>query len=175
MNVLLQQGGLQQMGLKGALYDWHAYSQSNGKSTTIHLRDNCNQKLYDKVYAYLQKLQEDPQYGIEKIWTKDELAEAYGQGGPYSFMVEAEDGYGFANSWTAEHPVVPPANGATRGTHGHTPERGPQPIFMAHGPDFKEGVSIPNAKLVDIAPTLAAVLGQTLADADGRVMTELLK
>ena len=29
--------------------------------------------------------------------------------------------------------------------------------------------------LVDIAPTLAAVLGQTLADADGKVLTALLK
>ena len=75
----------------------------------------------------------------------------------------------------AEHPVVPLANGAIRGAHGHAPERGPQPVFMAHGPDFKEGAKLDRAKLVDVAPTLAAVLGQTLADADGRVMTELLK
>jgi hypothetical protein len=39
----------------------------------------------------------------------------------------------------------------------------------------KEGAVIENAKLVDVAPTLAAVLGQTLPEADGRVLTELLK
>ena len=90
-------------------------------------------------------------------------------------MVEAEDGYGFANSWTAESHIAPLPNGGLRGAHGHTPERGPQPVFLAHGPAFKEGAVLKNAKLVDIAPTLAAVLGQTMPEADGRCLTELLK
>ena len=62
-----------------------------------------------------------------------------------------------------------------RATHGYEPELGPQPVFMAHGPAFKENVSVPNAKLVDIAPTLAKVLGQELPEAEGRCLTELLK
>ena len=175
LNVLFREAGLLEVAPDAGIYNWKVYSQSNGFSTTVHLVDNSNQKLYDRVYAYLQQLQESGKYGIRKIYTKEELLEQYGQNGPYSFMVEAEDGYGFANTWTSEHPVVPLANGGTRGTHGHTPERGPQPIFMAHGPDFREGAKLAHAKLVDIAPTLAAVLSQTLADADGRVMTELLK
>ena len=175
LNVLFREAGLLEVAPNGGIYNWKAYAQANGFSTTVHLVDNSNQKLYDQVYAYLQQLQESGKYGIRKIYTKDELLEQYGQNGPYSFMVEAEDGYGFANSWTAEHPVAPLANGGIRGAHGHAPERGPQPVFMAHGPDFREGAKLANAKLVDIAPTLAAVLGQTLADADGRVMTELLK
>jgi len=175
LNVLFREAGLLEVAPDGGIYNWKAYSQSNGFSTTVHLVDNTNKKLYDQVYAYLQQLQESGKYGIRKIYTKDELLQQYGQAGPYSFMVEAEDGYGFANSWTAEHPIVPLANGGVCGTHGHAPERGPQPVFMAHGPDFKEGARIDRAKLVDVAPTLAAVLGQTLSDADGRVMTELLK
>ena len=174
LNVLFREAGLLEVAPNGGIYNWKAYAQANGFSTTVHLVDNSNQKLYEQVYTFLQQLQESGKYGIRKIYTKDELLEQYGQNGPYSFMVEAEDGYGFANSWTAEHPVVPLANGGIRGTHGHTPERGPQPVFMAHGPDFREGARLANAKLVDIAPTLAAVLGQTLADADGRCLTELL-
>ena len=61
-----------------------------------------------------------------------------------------------------------------KGTHGYEPELGPQPIFLAHGPAFKDGAALENAKLVDIAPTLAAVLGQTLTDAEGHCLTELL-
>ena len=172
MNVLLQQGGLQQLGLNGTLYDWHAFSQSNGKSTTIHLRDNCNQKLYDRVYAYLQKLQADPQYCIEKIWTKDELAKTYGQGGPYSFMVEAVDGVQFSDALSGEV-VTESLRGA--GKHGYQPEKGPQPVFLAHGPAFKEGAVLERSSLVDTAPTLAYIMGQALPEADGRVLTELLK
>ena len=90
-------------------------------------------------------------------------------------MVESEDGYGFANSWTAEKAVVPLSNGGVRGAHGHTPERGPQPVFLAHGPSFKDGAVLKNAKIVDIAPTLAATFGQTMPQADGRCLTELLR
>ena len=171
MNVLLQQAGLQQLGPNDTLYDWHAFSQSNGKSTTIHLRDNTNQKLYDRVYAYLQKLQENPEYGIEKIWTKDELAETYGQGGPYSFMVEAVDGVQFSDALSGA--VV--TTSQPSGKHGYQPEKGPQPVFMAHGPAFQDGATLKTAKLVDVAPTLAAMMGQTMPEADGTAMTQLLK
>ena len=171
MNVLLQQGGFQQLGPNNVLYDWQAYSQSNGKSTTIHLRDNCNQKLYDRVHAYLQKLQAEEAYGIERIWTKDELARTYGQGGPYSFMIEGMDGVQFLDAVSGD--AVTSLD--LHGKHGYMPEKGPQPIFLAHGPAFKAGAVIENAKMVDVAPTLAAVMGQTMPEADGRVLTELLK
>ena len=175
LNALFRDAGLLEVDPNGGIYNWKAYAQANGFSTTVHLVDNSNKKLYDQVYAFLQQLQESGKYGIRKIYTKDELLEQYGQNGPYSFMVEAEDGYGFANSWTAEHPVAPLPNGGLRGAHGHTPERGPQPVFLAHGPAFKDGAYLENAKAVDIAPTLAAALGQTMPEADGRVLTELLK
>ena len=35
--------------------------------------------------------------------------------------------------------------------------------------------AIEQAQLVDIAPTLAALLGQSLPEADGHVLSELLK
>lgn len=174
LNMLFREVGLLEVAPDGRIYNWRAYSQANGFSTTVYLADNTNKKLYDLVFAYLQQLQACGTYGIRKVYTKEELLTQYGQAGPYSFMVESEDGYGFSDSWTAAHPVVPLANGGVRGDHGHTPERGPQPIFMAHGPAFREGARLSHARLVDIAPTLAAALGQTLADADGRVMNELL-
>jgi len=172
LNVLFREAGLLEVAPNGGIYNWKAYSQANGFSTTVHLVDPSKKQLYDQVYDFLLKLQESGKYGIRKIFTKEELKEQYGQDGPYSFMVEAEDGYGFANSWTAENVITTVAN---RGTHGHTPERGPQPVFLAHGPDFKDGAYLKNAKAVDIAPTLAAVLGQTMPQADGRVLTELLE
>ena len=49
-----------------------------------------------------------------------------------------------------------------------------QPIFLAAGPAFKPGAVVANAHVTDEAPTLAAVLGQTLPQADGRVLHELL-
>ena len=174
INVLLRQGGFIEVAPNDTVYNWQAYAQSNGISTTVHLINPTNQKLYDRVYAYLQELQKSGKYGIEKVYTKAELAERYGQSGPFSFMLEAEPGYSFGNAWTGE-PVAFHSGGKAHGTHGHMPEKGPQPIFMAHGPSFCEGAALENAMMVDVAPTLAAVLGESLPEADGRVLTELLK
>ena len=173
INTLLRQGGFIEVAPDETIYNWHAYAQSNGFSTTVHLTDPTNPKLYDRVYAYLQQLQESGKYGISKIYTKDELLTQYGQSGPYSFMVEAEEGCSFGNSFTDEV-ILPQPEGKMQGNHGHAPHIGPQPVFMAHGPAFKAGACLKNANIVDVAPTLAAVLGQTLPDADGRVLSELL-
>lgn len=171
MNVLLRQGGFIEIAPNDTIYNWQAYAQSNGISTTVHLIDPTNQKLHDRVYAYLLKLKEEGKYHITNVFTKAEVAERYGQGGPFSFMVEAEDGVNFRDAHIGEAIV----EGNRRGAHGHMPERGPQPIFMAQGPSFREGAVIARSNLADAAPTLAAVLGQTLPEADGRVLTELLK
>lgn len=170
INVLLRQGGFIETAPDDTIYNWQAYGQTNGISTTVHLIDPTNRKLHERVYDYLLQLQAEDKYHIEKVYTKEEVAQRYGQGGPYSFMVEAKDGFNFGNNWTGEAVVA----GRTRGAHGHMPERGTHPIFMAHGPSFREGAFLANSKLVDAAPTLAAVLGQTLPEADGRVLRELL-
>ena len=172
INALLEREGLLQIAPDGTLYDWQAFAHSNGMSTTVHLIDNTNQKLYDRVYACLQKLQAEGNWGIEQIWTKEDVAERYGQGGPFSFMVESVDGFQFSNAIAGD---LITTTAAPRGKHGYMPEKGPHPIFLAHGPAFKDGVTLENANLVDIAPTLAAVLGQTMPEAEGRVLTELLK
>lgn len=171
LNVLLAREGLLEVAPNGTVYNWKAYAQTNGFSTTVHLIDNTNKKLYDRVYACLQKLQAEGQYGIERIWRKDELEARYGQGGPYSFMVEGAEGYTFGNAITGD--VFTRKEKAT-GSHGHMPEKGPQPVFMGHGPGFREGAFLEDARLIDIAPTLAAILGQSMPEADGRVLEELL-
>lgn len=171
INALLREGGFLQVAPDGTLYEWQAFGQSNGHSITIYLRDHSNQKLYDRVYTYLKALQETGEYGIEKIFTLPELEAQYGQKGPYSFMLEAAEGYGFSAKFTGD------AFGPEKlyCGHGYQPEKGPQPIFMAHGPSFRDGAVVARTNIVDIAPTLAATFGQTLSDADGKVLETLLK
>lgn len=174
INKLLVEGGFIDVAPNGTVYDWQAYSQTNGKSTTIHLRDKDNKILYERVYNYLLQLQKNPEYGIERIYTMDELAEKYGQGGPFAFMMETDEETYFGNNLTGELIVNNP-EGVRKACHGYEPEKGAKPVFLAHGPAFKNGAVLESAKMVDIAPTLAAVLGQTMPQADGRVLTELLK
>ena len=49
-------------------------------------------------------------------------------------------------------------------------------VFMAYGPDIKEGEKIDNAQIYDIAPTLLHVYGIPVpSDMDGRVLKEIFK
>lgn len=171
LNVLLKEEGLIQLCPNDTVYTWLAYSQTNGMSTTLYLSDNTNEKLYARVFDCLKKLKDTGEYGIERIWTKEELAERYGESGPFSFMIEAEEGVRFINDLTGDVVSETPVKGA----HGYMPEKGPQPIFMGHGPAFCDGAVLERASIADVAPTLAAVLGQSMPDADGRVLAELLK
>ena len=172
LNVLLQRGGFIDLAPDGTIYDWRAFAASNGQSATVHLINSQSERLYNNVKTYLERLKDEGAWGIESVFTRDELCDKYGQDGPYSFMVEAVDGTAFVGQLTGE-PVTELK--AVKAGHGYEPEKGPKPIFLAHGPSFKDGAMIDAAELADVAPTLAAVLGDTLPEAEGRVLHELLK
>ena len=177
INVLLAEGGFLEVAPDGSVYDWQAFAQSNGMSASVYLRDPANKKLYDQVYAYLQKLVAEKKWGFTHVYTTEEAKEKYGTYGPFSFMLATDGSTSVSDAWTKDALEIFGADEKRplKATHGYEPELGPQPVFMAHGPAFREGASIPNAKLVDIAPTLAKVLGQELSEAQGRCLTELLK
>ena len=63
-----------------------------------------------------------------------------------------------------------------RGDHGSFSRTDTHISLMAHGPDFKSGLydTLPTAN-VDIAPTVARILGLNMPNAQGRVLEEALK
>ena len=116
-------------------------------------------------------------YGISEVYTAKEADEKYHLNGEFSFVIEGDDYTSFGEGVTG---LLVEAFGNTdyrygRASHGYTPEKGPQPIFMAKGPDFAENVVIENGRLIDEAPTYAKVLGVELPDTDGAAIMEFLK
>lgn len=172
LNFLLERGGFLSIAPNGTIYDWRAYAKSNGQSAMIYLINEQSEKLYNNVKAYLEQLKEEGTWGISEVLTREELKERYGQCGPYSFMLEAVDFTDFSGQLVGE---LITEYQTPRAGHGYQPEKGPQPIFLAHGPSFKDGAFLEKAELADIAPTLATVLGESLPEAEGRVLHELLK
>jgi hypothetical protein len=63
-----------------------------------------------------------------------------------------------------------------RGMHGSFSPRDVHNTFLAAGPDFREGFKdqLPTGN-VDVAPTVAAILGIDLPDAEGRPVLEALR
>ena len=65
--------------------------------------------------------------------------------------------------------------GGNRGMHGSFSPIDVHNTLIANGPAFRAGMTISNPTgNVDVAPTVAYILGQSMAQADGRVLNEAL-
>jgi len=88
-------------------------------------------------------------------------------------ILYAKAGYAFKAGHSAATPVEESKN--YLGTHGY-PNSDPEldGIFIASGYGIRKGVKLPRVANLDIAPTLAELLGVKLPNVDGHVLTEIL-
>ena len=175
-NVYLADRGYIQTDEKGKITKWRAFSQSAGASAQVYLENPLDKQLHDEVYALLLDMAKEGIYGFERVYTVEETKEKYGLYGGFSFVLET-DGYTSFGEWC----VRPAVRGFDltdyrfgRGTHGHEPEKGPQPPFIGVGKSFKKGVVLPNGSILNHAPTMAAVLGLELKESVGKPVYAIL-
>jgi len=90
-------------------------------------------------------------------------------------LLVAKPGYGFAGLAEGE-PVVDVTEGITIGHHGYlADDPDMNAIFIAWGRGIRKGVRIDTLKNVDVAPTVAALLGLTLEGVDGKAVSAILE
>ncbi|HEV3026590.1 MAG TPA: alkaline phosphatase family protein, partial [Planctomycetota bacterium] len=90
-------------------------------------------------------------------------------------ILVAKPTYGFAGPAEGD-PVVDVAEGMTIGLHGYlADDPDMNAIFIAWGRGIRKGVRIESLKNVDVAPTVAALLGLKLAGVDGKAVSAILE
>jgi predicted AlkP superfamily pyrophosphatase or phosphodiesterase len=66
--------------------------------------------------------------------------------------------------------------GKFKGMHGYLPTHDEmKSLFVAAGKSIRPGVTLPDIRLVDIAPTIAYLLGSELSDPDGVILHEIFR
>ena len=177
INALLAERGLITVDADGNVADYIAMAKSTGLSAQIYLKNPDSKADYDKTYAILKSMCEDGLYGFSRVYTAEEAMTEEHLGGSFSFVIETDNYTSFNNDW--RRPFVRPVTNSDykfgRGTHGHHPDKGPQPTLLAFGPDIKPGVHVDRRPIVDEAPTYAKILGVELPDADGKAIDEIIK
>ena len=177
LNVLLAEKGLIDVAEDGSIRDWTAFAKSGGLSALVYLKRPGNADDLARTRAVLDELMASETAGIGQIFTEEEARRDHHLGGSFSFVVEGDDYTSFSNDWV--RPLVKPLDNRNyrfgRASHGHLPEKGPQPTLIAFGPDIKPGIVLENARLVDEAPTFVHALGLTMENVNGRALTELFK
>lgn len=175
LNVLLAENGLIDVDEDGKIRDWTAFAKSGGLSACVYLKNPDSADDWARTKAVLDALKASEIAGISEVFTEEEARTQHHLGGDFAFVVETDGYTAFGNDWV--RPLVRAQDNRNyrfgRATHGHLPEKGPQPTLIAFGPHIKPGAVIPNAILVDEAPTFAHALGLKMENTDGRALTEL--
>lgn len=116
--------------------------------------------------------------GIARVLTAEQFSE-FGYPAPEKnegmpdLVLAASDGYAFGGKSDGE-PVtesVPPI-----GTHGylHT-DPDMNAIFIAWGAGIRKGIQVPQIRNVDVAPTIARLLGLEMSGVSGHALTNVLE
>jgi len=167
INTIFRDAGLIKTDSDGKVLSYDAYSFSAGFSAQIMLKEPEDRHVSKKVEELLRLLPVHyPEY-IESVYTARGIHAMEGLSGDFSFVVEARTGVLLPSDIT-DHVEVSRERAPYAGMHGHHPNKGEKPPFIAFGPDIQGGIDIDNGSMLDIAPTLAMLLGVNLAQAQGR-------
>ena len=172
LNNLLKERGL--IREENGRFTWRAYFQSAGGSAYLHLREN-DPEAETLALQCLEEAMKEDKYGIEAVYDRRRL-DALHAGSHVAYAVEAKAGYGFKDSLSETTVENYLEKGITYANHGYSPEKDHYKCnFIASGVSIKKGVPLGPIEMVDMAPTMAKVLGLDFYECDGRVLEEMFR
>lgn len=174
MNKVLWDRGYIDADENGWVSGYRIYCHSCAYSAQIYAKDIPE----DEVKRVLEEIQAAYPECIETIYTREEVRERFRTDGAFSFMLEGVTGVAFGKTVKADQVIQTALDNSdyrwSNSTHGHDPGKGDKPPFIASGPGVRPKVVIRGGRLVDEAPTVMALLGIRMKDADGEVFKDLL-
>jgi predicted AlkP superfamily pyrophosphatase or phosphodiesterase len=161
--VLLREQQLLRLDEQGRVTEWRAAINTSGGSAYVYLKDAGDAAAAAAVRRCYQQWAARPDGGLARVLEADQIR-ALG-GDPAAFLaLEAQPGWSLGGGYAGDRVAAPPY----AATHGYDPAR---PEMRASLLVLAPGVPvgpIRDARLVDIAPTIAGWLGLPLGDVDGR-------
>ena len=163
-NVLLNKAGLIETDDSGKVLSWKAFSQRAGGTAEIRLADPADQEAAATLKTVMDQLLSDPDSGIMEVLTGEE-ARKRGGFPEAAYVLVSEKGYELRDDVIGDYCRTRLTQKAQHGYNENFPEM--RASFMLTGEGIEKGY-IDNVKLIDVAPTLAALMNFELPDAEGR-------
>lgn len=177
LNAILKGMGL--LKAKGRrVRSWRAYVKSLDGSAYVYVRHR-GYALEEVLLRLFEDLASQESFGIDTVLSRPALIRKGGDPRA-TFMLEAKPGWVFQDA----HDRPPTERFSTkssllkrhlRSAHGYDPDKeGYRTVFLARGRHIRKGVFLEELSLLDVAPTLAAILGFALTDTDGEARAAFL-
>lgn len=163
-NVLLKKAGLIETDEAGNVTSWKAFSQRAGGTAEIRLADPSDKEAAEALKKVVDELQADPKSGILEV-VDARGAKERGGFPEAAYVLVSEKGYELRDDVDGEYCRTRLTQKAQHGYSENFPEM--RASFMLHGVGIRQG-RIEGVRLIDVAPTLAAIMGAELPDAEGR-------
>jgi hypothetical protein len=144
---------------------WNALARPNGGSAFVYARDEAS-----AVRARSLLAAEAERTGAFRIVSAQEML-VLGADPAAWFGLEAIPGYAFVGG--IREPVLVPTASRVAGGYLFQDAR-MSGGFVAWGPGLRTGIRVPVLRQIDVAPTLARLLGVSLGDVDGRELVGAL-
>ena len=152
-----------------------AYCMAEGGACAVYIVDpNRREQIAKQLRDELARLE-----GVEAVVEPQDFVRI-GQPTPEQnpraadLWLAAKSGYAFSEASDGDSPVL--KRKTPSGTHGYLPD---QPDMVAacvvHGPGIKPGTRLGKIRAIDIAPTIARILGIELPSAEGKPLEKLVR
>lgn len=163
-NVLLREAGLIDADEHGRVTGWRAWSQRAGGISEIRLRNSGDADARALLGQVVDKLAGDPESGILEVLTSRQAAERGGF--PLAeYVLVAHKGFEIRDDCVGAYRREQVTQKAQHGYSEQFPEM--RASFLITGEGIECGRSLQSLRLIDIAPTLAHIMGFDLPDAEG--------
>jgi predicted AlkP superfamily pyrophosphatase or phosphodiesterase len=165
-NALLKQKGLAES----------VWTIAEGGTAMVYVTRNADKpKTVETIRSAFTDVE-----GVAKVLTPADFPK-YGYPTPEAnprmadLVLAAADGYAFEGSASGDVVLDVPA-GTTPGAHGYlSTDPDMSAIFVASGAGIKRGVKLRQIRNLDVAPTVARLLGLKMENVSGRVLAEALQ
>ncbi len=160
-NRLLKDLGLLQTDEQNQITKWKVYSAAADGSLHLYLNAPEDMKLQSQVELMLDALLALPEKPFKACYTRAEAKLRFQLNGPFSYVLEASDGYSFVQEILEQYlmPVsqIPHSYVAT---HGFLPSQpNLKTTLLIKGPEIKPYIHLDEITLLDEAPIFAKILG----------------
>jgi len=154
-------------------WKWRAYLQTTGGNAFLHLKEG-DREAETKALEVLNKAAGQEEYGIQTIYNRKDLDD-FKSVPDIKYVVEARAGFNIDETLSEETIENYREKGILYANHGYAPDKeGYKCLFFACGPGIREQNDLGPIEMVDIAPTIAGLLGLPFYDCDGVSLTSAL-